>query len=122
MINTAVTQILYQLSDEVYEREVPSNPILPALCYRPVTDRPNETLDLTGYREARYQISAVATNSTEADALAKQLRNHLKHLAGAFGGVNISLIKEENTTPDFSGDPNVYRSIIDFTFYYGEQP
>ena len=120
MIDTAVTEILYHLTDHVYLREVPKNSLLPALCYVPVTDRPEDTLDATGYRVARYQISAVSGNSAEAATLAKQLRHHLKFLKGAFGGVTISLIKEQNTIPDFSGDPNVHRQIIDFNFHYGE--
>lgn len=120
MIDTAVTEILYHLTDHVYLREVPSTSPLPALCYVPISDRPEDTLDATGYRAARYQISAVSGNSAEAATLAKQLRQHLKFLKGTFGGVTISLIKEQNTIPDFSGDPNVHRHIIDFNFHYGE--
>lgn len=120
MIDTAVTDILYHLTDHVYEREVLSKSPLPALCYAPVTDTPEDTLDATGYRVARYQISAVSASSAEAATLAKQLRQHLKFLKGAFGGVTIALIKEQNTIPDFSGDPSVHRHIIDFNFYYGE--
>lgn len=120
MIDTAVTEILYQVTEHVYEREVASTAQLPALCYKPVSDRPDETLDATGYRVARYQISAVSVQSADAATLAKQLRQHLKYLTGSFGGVKIALIKEQNTIPDFSGQPNVHRKIIDFNFYYGE--
>ena len=120
MINTAITEILYQLSDDVFEREVTSTDTLPAFSYKPVSDIPQTTLDLTEHRIARYQISTVARNSADAATLAKQLRQHLKYLKGNFGGVNITLIKEQNTIPDFSGDPNVHRHIIDFNFHYGE--
>lgn len=120
MIDAAITEILYQLTDNVYEHEVLSTDDLPALCYRGLTDIPNDTLDMTGYREANYQISAVSGSSVEAGVLAKQLRNHLRGLAGSFGGVNIAQITEKQTIPDFSGDPNVHRKIIDFIFYYGE--
>lgn len=120
MINQAVTEILYHLTDEVFHREVTTGATLPALCYMRVNDRPEETTDATGYRVARYQISAVSGSADEAATLAKQLRQHLKFLKGAFGGVTIALIKEQNTIPDFSGDPNVHREIIDFNFHYGE--
>lgn len=120
MINAAVAEIIYQLAPHIFEREVPSGATLPALCYVGVGANPEDTLDNTGYRVARYQISAVAKSSADADALAKQLRLHLKQLKGTFAGVKIALIKEQNTIPDFSGDPDVYRTIIDFNFYYGE--
>lgn len=120
MIDKAVTEILTHVTDNVFEREVASTALLPALCYVPITDTPNDTLDATGYRVARYQISAVSIQSADAATLAKQVRQHLKFVKGSFGGVNIALIKEQNTIPDFSGHPNVHRKMIDFNFYYGE--
>ena len=93
-----------------------------ALCWRIVTDKPNDVLSRYGQRVARVQISSVSSDPLQANSLSKELRYFLRNIRGAFNGVTINSISEKETIPDYSGDPDVHRKIIDFNFHYGEQP
>lgn len=122
MIENAIKTILFTQANEVYANQIPESATYPALSYLVVNDKPNTTIDATGGDVASVQISAVSTSLTQTTALAKQLRRDLPKIKGEFGGVIIKNIIYKNVIPDFSGDPDVHRKIIDFNFYYGDTP
>ncbi|WP_304637110.1 MULTISPECIES: tail completion protein gp17 [Pseudoalteromonas] len=121
MIEEAITSVLYKINDEVFHLKIPADATLPAITWRLVNEsNDDETLDQTAGRKVVVQISAVAKSARESSALAKTIRKSLKDETGTYGDITISLIKERQTIPDFSGDPDRHSKIIDFNFHYGE--
>lgn len=122
MIELAIPSILSLVLNNVYHIKISEMNKDAALCWKIVTDKRNDVLSGYGQRVARVQISSVSSDPLQVSSLSKELRYFLRNIQGSFDGVTIYSISEKETIPDYSGDPDVHRKIIDFNFHYGEQP
>lgn len=102
----------------VWPNEIPSGSELPALSYQVITDRPINTIDQTGPRQATVQINCVASDLESAHTLAVAVRNTLPTQRGTFSALNIQSIVESSTIPSFDDGSGTYRRIQDFTIHH----
>ncbi|MBD1583498.1 tail completion protein gp17 [Pseudoalteromonas sp. S16_S37] len=104
----------------VYSGSIPEGTELPAISYLVVNDKPINTIDLTGPRQADVQISSVAEQDDQAYTLAKSIRNALPSIKGVHAGINLKSIIENQEIPSADEGSSTFRRIQDYTINYSE--
>jgi len=104
----------------IWPNEIPSGSELPALSYKVITDRPINTIDQTGPRQATVQVNCVASDLQSAQNLAVVVRNTLPTQRGTVATLSIKSIVESSTLPSVDSDSNTHHRMQDFTIHYSE--
>ncbi len=95
---------------------------LPRITHILVDDVPTPPTQTgpSGLFKARIQINILATDETQAQAVATQLRAALAGRRGFYGGMRIDSVFQVGDKSDYESDPIVYKRIMDFIVTHTE--
>ncbi|PRP71502.1 hypothetical protein BUE93_05750 [Chromobacterium amazonense] len=104
----AVPAVAALVGDRVYPVELPDEPVLPAVAYQVISERPKRGgKRLPGVRSSSLQLSIVAADYDAAYAVAWAIRRRLEGWCGEVGGMVLYDAMEEDSRDVGDAAPHV---------------
>lgn len=106
----------------IYPTILPEDPEFEAITFREAGDDiDNVHGGSTGFARADYFIDAWARNKTDADTLAKIIRDAIKNHSGTFGGITVNeIFITIGPMTAFEHTVEAYRVTQMFSIWHGE--
>lgn len=118
----AEAAIIAIVGQRIYPDILPPDPTYEAITYR-ATDHDIDNVfgGSTGLVRSDYYIDAWASRHDEADALSKVVRDNLKNITGAFGGITVQeIFITMGPLTVFEESVEAYRTTQMFSIWHGE--
>ena len=118
----AESTIIAVTGQRIYNSILPAKPTYEAITFRAVDHDIDETFDgASGFVRSDYYIDAWGADITEADALAKIIRDAMRDLTGAFGGITVGKISLAiGGLNVFEESARAWRTTQMFSIWHGE--
>ncbi|QQS08676.1 MAG: DUF3168 domain-containing protein [Phycisphaerales bacterium] len=109
------------LADRLYPKQLPQNPIYPAIVYHRISGARDYSHDGSGNRaEPRFQFDCYDRTHVGAKALAEGLRLALSGYRGPMGTVDVQSAFLEDDDDGYDDDMKVYWYRMDFAIAHVE--
>jgi len=121
-LKAEATIIAITTASRIYPLVMPEKPTYPCITYRDANHDVDNTFDgSSGFCRSDYYIDAWHTDHAAADVLANTIKDALKDLTGAFGGITVFQIFFTVRTPAiFEPEVEAYRITQMFSIWHGE--
>lgn len=119
---SANVNVIAVTGQRIYPEILPEKPVFESLTFRPVDhDIDNIFGGSTGFVRSDYYVDAWASTHSEADSLAKIVRDEMKNLTGSFGGITVQQIFFTiGPITVFEHTVKAYRMTQMFSIWHGE--
>lgn len=113
---TALTDLV---SNRIYHKILPQNPVYPAVTYYVVSNTYDWAMGSdTGLQHARVQVSAFGADDSVAADAATQVKAALKRWTGTAAGVTVQAIFMENEFDFYDPETEDWQFIHDYMVHY----
>ena len=118
----AEAAIIAVTGQRIYPIILPEKPTFEAITFRP-TDHDIDNIygGTSGFVRSDYFLDAWGDTHSEADALAKIIRDAMKNLTGSFGGITVDeIFITMGPLTTFEDSVKAYRVTQMFSIWHGE--